>query len=252
MTALKAENPSLFDEMLQKIVEAVKDPEGGEFDKLITLMSALLTDDPTMFKDTIYQLVIDCMMREEKSSSGMESYEQFLKIVIKIFAKDATQFVKKLLEALNKKFDKFLIPKKRKRKNKVDPEENLKKLKMTDGSIITSSSYISNIWPQSTIALFDDIITRLNVSQVLSCAMLLTLEKAKVSLTENELFKIDFIVVFLCQIFNCCRIHEHLIYKKVQHGFYEVIFNTKHNNRIMTMRISSCFSLTLQFRSVRM
>lgn len=255
--ALKVENPGLYSDLLQKLVDAARDPE-GEFDKIISSLTKLVTDDPSMFKDNIYQLVIECMMREKSTSCSMQNFEQFLKSVIKIFAKDATQFVKKLLDALNKKFNNFLIPKKRKRKNKTDCDENSKKLKLTEGSIITSSINIINVWPQSTIILFDDIITRLNVSQVLNLweilnrELLHTLEKAKISLTENELFMIDFIAVFLCQIFNCCRIHEHLIYKKpeissairdfnqVQHEFYEVIFNTEHNNRIMSafLRIS--------------
>lgn len=247
---------SLISEFSSKVVECAGDPEVN-FDLFIKCLASLIEVDPYLFKESIYKLITDIMVRE-KSVSCMNDYETFLKTVIKIFSKDFTQFVKKLLDAINSKLANFSLPKKRKRKMKQDVNEESKKLLLTDGSVVSRPSQISNIWPQSIVELFDDIVTRLNVSQVISLwnvlnqNLLNVLDKIKTSISENELFKIDFIALFLCQIFTCCRIHEHLVYKKaeissaildfnqVQHKFYEVIFNSEHNNRIMSafLRIS--------------
>lgn len=248
VTKLKGEKPEIFERLVIKIQEIV---QNEDIDELLKILPTFISNDPYIFKENVYKITVECMLRE-KSFGSSSDYELLLENVIKIFAKDVNQFLRKLLKAIDEKLESFSMPKKKKRKHKRDVEVPTKKFKLVDGnSVSIISSNISNNWPAKAVQQFDDIISRLNVSQTLSLwktlndALLRMLDEIKLEVNENLLFKLDFISTFLCQLFRCSRIHEQLVYKKleissaihefneVQHKFYEVIFNVEYNNRIM-------------------
>ncbi|CAG9805461.1 unnamed protein product [Chironomus riparius] len=218
------------------------------------VLSTIIAYDPFIFVDNnmIYKLIAECMMKE-KCEEDMSSYELLLSTVVKIFGKDIYQFIKKLLSAISLKLVDFEIPKKRKRKNSIEPKGSAKKkMKLNDGCPASVESFhITNIWPNSIKTLFDEIFADINVNQTTKLWKYLNdclrdiISNLKDSIDENILFKIDFISSLICQLVTSSRIHEHLVYKSseisdiiddfndVQHNFYETIIEIEYNNRIM-------------------
>lgn len=266
LAPIKKQHNLLFKEMETKIHTAVDSTINTmSLSEFLDILTALVTYDPFMFEKNIYQLLMDCMFKE-KSSQEITSYENFLKIIIKIYGKDVNQFLKKLLKCIDDKLETISLPKRRKRKlasiSESDPTPKKKK-KGSKGTIIEIAETdvaaqtdwsISHFWPK-TIAdnQFADIVAVLNVSQSIKMwnqlstflEAVVELLKSTQSITENVLFKIDFVSSLLCKFFTCTRIHEQLVYKsteivtaitefnKVQHNFYEMILNIEYNNRLM-------------------
>lgn len=218
------------------------------------VLSTVTAYDPFLFAEnnTIYKLIVECMLKE-KTETDLPDYEALLMTVVKIFGKDIFQFTKKLLSAIDDKLETFKIPTKRKRKITNESENGAKKKqKLSDGTaVVTDNFHIGNIWPKAIKSTINEIFADLNVNQTVKLWKLLNdslrnvVENLQVSVTENDLFKIDFISSLICQLVTSSRIHEHLVYKSteissaiddfndVQHNFYETIIKIEYNHRIM-------------------
>lgn len=274
LAAIKRTESALFKELEERISSSVETAiTNMQLSKFLEIVSSLISYDPFLFESNIYEIVVDCMFKEDKLAKDLEWHETFLKAVFKVYGKDVNQFLSKLLEAMDDKLETLALSKKRKRKLQSVSDSTLKKQKTSKASLevqevtemesnsTTSWIHISSIWPRSiTMNQFTDIISGLNVNQSLNLWSLLNkyleknlnLLKTSTTISENVHFKIDFVCSMLCQFFDGSRIHEQLVYKsqeivasiaefnKTQHMFYEMILNIEYNNRLVNafLRVS--------------
>lgn len=254
LAPVKKQQPELFIQLAERVhivVESLR--RSTDFPEFVETLSSFISYDAFLFDKNIYQILMDCMMRE-KSPSELGHYETLLSNVLMIYGQDMNQFIKKLLKSIEEKLETFTIPKKRKRKiSSTSEAEGTPKKQKTVTAEHGEWNYIAHIWPTSTAGQFAELVAALNVAQTvkvwkqldifLSSVLIHIKETSEIN--ENILFKIDFASNLLCEIFNSTRLHEQIMNKKkeialavggfnkTQHLFYEVILNIEYNSRVM-------------------
>lgn len=273
ISSIKRLDEKLFEEIETKVQEFAENlDEMKDLEKFFEIMTSLVNLDPFLFQNDIYEILVNSMFREKTSLAG-DFYENFLKISMKFFGKDIVFFAENLIENIEEKLENYEIPKRRKRKlsvNLLDSKKKKKRLskKVDDGEVAEESiefsveepAVCSPIWPESLNSQFSDAVVSLNVKQSLKLWNLLNnflkkylveLQESSSGLSENQMFKLEFVIKFINNFLLSSRLHEHLSYKfeeilseienfnKIQDFFHSLIINIEYNSRLM-----NCF-LTL-------
>lgn len=253
VSLVKRINLHLFEKIAIRANKAIEASKSMDFGVFLEILASLVSSDAFLFENNIFSILVDCMFRE-KSESDLESYQKFVKVVVKIYGKDLSQFLKKLLKSIDEHLENFSIPKKRKRKQpSVDFEVAKKKQKLADGEKSTDFFVLAHVWPESTKEIFSEAVSALNVAQTINIWTQLNdflteaLKKLKnlSTIDENVLFKIDFASALLSELFLNTRIQEQLMYKKekiekaiasfnsTQDLFNGVLLSIEYNSRVV-------------------
>lgn len=263
LAPIKRQQPELFEELTTRINAAVETSKlSMDFADFLGTVTAFINCDAFLFEKNIFGIVTECMLRD-KSGDELVNYEQLLAIVIKIYAKDLNQFLKKLLKSIEEKLETFKMPKRRKRKLVSISEVTPKKVKLASSEVPVGWSHIVHIWPSAMSEQFAEIIAGLNVAQSIKVwnqlneflVGVLNQVKESSEINENVLFKVDFASSLLCEVFSNTRLHEQLMYKpeevaaparefsKTQNLFCEILLNIEYDSRVMNafLRISSSY-----------
>lgn len=254
LAPVKRQEPQLFVKLTDRVQSAIENTKNSmNFAELLEILSTFISCDAFLFEKNIYEVLMDCMLRE-KTPDEMKSYENLLSVIVKIYGKDLNQFLKKLFKSIDNRLGSFKISKKRKRKTTSVSESDVssKKIRL-DVATGEDWSFITHIWPKSTAEQFAEITAGLNFAQSIKVwnqlndylASVLTQLKDSSTIDENMLFKIDFSSNLLCDLFHNTRLLEQLMVKReeitptaeqfnqTQHLFYEIIVNIEYNSRVM-------------------
>lgn len=255
LAPVKRQEPLLFVKLANRVQSAIEHSKNSmDFAEFLEMLSAFISCDAFLFEKNIYDVLMDCMLRE-KSPVEMTNYETLLNVIVNIYGKDLNQFLKKLLKSMDERLENYSISKKRKRKTTSGSETEVtaKKLRLDVTAGGEDWSHITHIWPKSMAEQFAEIASGLNFAQSIKVwnqlnnylASVLNQVKDSSAIDENMLFKIDFASNLLCELFNNTRLLEQLMYKReeitptaeqfnqTQHLFYEIILNIEYNSRVM-------------------
>lgn len=261
LAPIKRQQPEMFKNLASRLSTAIEaNRKSKDFLVILKTLAALLHCDAFLFDKNIFNILVDCMMRE-KTSEELASFESLLSVVIKIYGKDINQFLKKLLKSVDEKLDSFTIEKKSKRKllSGSDADVTTKRQRLSSGKTELVSGrgarehkegiQLECVPIGSISAHFAEAVGGLNVAQSITLWTQLNdfLNKSlkKFPITENVLFKIDFASNLLTDLFTNTRLHEQLMYKQTevasltkefhetQNLFYEIIVNVEYNSVMM-------------------
>lgn len=258
VSSIKRQQPDILEKVMIRLNSAIENSTSMDFAAFLKTITSLLNCDAVLLDKRIFKILIDCMMRQ-KTDEELSSFETLLSLSVKIYGKDMSQFIRKMLKPIDEKLDSGgMIAKKRKRKLMSLSEADVtnKKQKVSGGESSDRGSswpFISHHWTNSVAAQFSEAFAGLNVNQFIKVYTQLknflveALQKMKESssIEDNTLFKIELISCLLSELFISTRIHEHLMEKENEIAslskefdntlnlFYEIVVNVEYNNKIM-------------------
>lgn len=262
-SSMKRALPETFTHLEKMIRDTITSQTNQmSLNKFLSLVTSFVTLDPFLFESNIYEIIAECMFKD-KNLVEMESYQELLKIVLKVYGKDVIQFLINLMEAVDDQLEtvdtKLSLNPSGKRKNfdSETPPKKMKTSKKGRKSMEQQVETINHIWPtEITENQFADIVSGLNVKQSIKLLKMLTkflnsnlvsLKDLKEDISVHLFFKIEFVCSLLGQFLLASRLHEHQNKKfeniseaiskfhQAQHEFYSILLNIEYNNRLVNI-----------------